>query len=139
MYQTVRTLVEMTPQGADFVLASDAPHGETQVLVLHGLHAGTARSESRDHFPKFQLTEDRGSSPIMKLLTLFFPVSSPAHSNNMTWPVKFTLARGHIACSVQALLVDAHQITEVAPVTQALGQLGIPQHWVANCPQQELM
>ena len=31
------------PQGADLVLASDVPHGETPVLVLHGLHAQAAR------------------------------------------------------------------------------------------------
>ena len=34
---TARTLVEMTPQWVNLGLASDAPHGKTQVLALYGL------------------------------------------------------------------------------------------------------
>ena len=40
------------------VRASDVPHGETQVLVLHGLHVETDRWDGRDHFAELQLLED---------------------------------------------------------------------------------
>ena len=56
----------MTPQRADLVLASDVPHGETQILVLHGLHVETNRRDGRDHFAKLQLVEDRGLSSCIK-------------------------------------------------------------------------
>ena len=32
--QTVRTLLVVSPEGADLTLSSDVPHGETQVLLL---------------------------------------------------------------------------------------------------------
>ena len=39
--QSVRTLVTVAPQRVDLVLASHVPQGETQVLVLNGLHVET--------------------------------------------------------------------------------------------------
>ena len=49
---------------SDPVLSSDVPHGENQVLVLHGLHAEIDRWDGRDHFAN--LAEDRGLSPRIK-------------------------------------------------------------------------
>ena len=72
-------------------MAFDAPYGGTQVLILDGLHPETARPEGRNHIPKFQLIQDRGLSTCTK--------------PDLPLPV-------HTACSVRALLVDAHQLSE---------------------------
>jgi hypothetical protein len=37
-YKTLGILVVVSPQGSDFVLSSNIPHGEANVLVFHGLH-----------------------------------------------------------------------------------------------------
>ena len=56
----------MTPQGADFVLASEDPHSETQVLVRNGYHTETARLKGRDHIAKLHLIMDRGHTNCIK-------------------------------------------------------------------------
>ena len=64
--QTVRTLAEVTPHGADLVSAFDAPHGEIQVLALNGNRAEAARSEVRDDIANLYLIEDRGHTTYVK-------------------------------------------------------------------------
>ena len=52
---TVNSPIVLSPSKPNLVLASRAPHGETQVLVLNGLHFATDRCNGRHHFAKFQL------------------------------------------------------------------------------------
>ena len=58
--RTVCSPEALSPSRLNLVLASRAPHGETQVLVLNGLHFATDRCNGRHHFAKFQLVENRG-------------------------------------------------------------------------------
>ena len=37
-WRTLGVLEVVSPQGADLVLATDVPHGEADVFVLHRLH-----------------------------------------------------------------------------------------------------
>lgn len=81
---TLGVLEVMSPQGTDLVLATDIPHGELNVLVLHGLNvealgewsvketrrqwrmarggAHTDGGDGCDDFAELQLVEDGGLS-----------------------------------------------------------------------------
>ena len=65
--QTVHSPEMLSPSRLNLVLASRAPHGETQVLVLNGHHFATDRRNGRHHFAKLQLEESRGLSCSIKL------------------------------------------------------------------------
>ena len=60
--QTVRSPEILSPSRLNPVLASRAPHGETHVLVLNGLHIATDCCNGRHYFAKLQLEENRGLS-----------------------------------------------------------------------------
>ena len=111
------TLVEMTPQGADLVMASVELKF---VYSTDGLHAETARPKGREHFPKIQLIEDRGLTTCIQpdhqalhlgLASLITRVPEQDDLIAITHG-KFTPACVHTACSVRALLVNAHRFTE---------------------------
>ena len=115
---------------AHLILASDAKHGETQVLVLHGHHAEDALSEGRDHFAKLQPSGDRGlttcimpdrRAPHLGLASLItcVPEQDALVASN---DVKIIVADVHTDCKVRALLVDTHQSTETTTSTGAQGQ-----------------
>ena len=65
--QTVYSPVVLAPSRLNPVLASRAPHSETQVLVLNDLHFATDLRNGSHHLDKFQLVDNRGSSCGIKL------------------------------------------------------------------------
>ena len=107
--QTVPTMVEMTSQGADLVLTSDAPHGENQILVLHGLHVETDRCVGH------HLEEDRGLSSCLKPnhqgphLNLASPTTCAPEPCALvaSTDIKTIFVDVHTTCYVKALLVDS--------------------------------
>ena len=52
-------LVVVPPQRPDLILASHIPHGEANVLVLHGLDVEADRRDGGDHLAELQLVKDR--------------------------------------------------------------------------------
>ena len=95
---------DTTPQGADFVKASEDPHGETQVLVLNGYHTETARLGRRDHIAELHLALT-ASNMTSELLTLLPPVSLPAY------PKKGSAVSN---TDVKITLVDVHTVSFTA-------------------------
>lgn len=57
---TVRVLVVVAPQRAEFVLATNVPHGELQVLVLKRLHIEANGWYRRHNLTQFQLVKNGG-------------------------------------------------------------------------------
>ena len=46
------------PERAELVLAADVPHGERDVLVLHGLDVEANGGDGRDDLAQLELVED---------------------------------------------------------------------------------
>ena len=82
---TVRSLVDMTSQGADFGLASeDLPRRNPSTCTRRLLHRNRSLG-SRVHIAKRHLIRDRGPPESCLIIKLFTLVSSPSYPNKMTW------------------------------------------------------
>ncbi len=57
--QTLGVLVVVSPQWSDLVLTTDVPHGEVNVLVLHGFDVKSNRWNGGHHLSQLQLVQDR--------------------------------------------------------------------------------
>ena len=143
-------VVGVTPHRAGLVLASEEPHGETQVLVLNRHDTEAARSEGRDHLTKLLLARDRGLTNCIKrwYLKSLHPHtrtrcdhpcrrSPPATSRICTWMRPVYGNDGQ------------HRSTREGAIEQQARPLDRPGHphpesardhqqWVATCPQREL-
>ena len=143
------------PQRPDLDLASDAPHGKTQVLPLHGLHPESPRSEGCDHCAKFQLIKDRGfvdcikpdhQAPHVGIASLFSRVPEQD---------ALVACTDHLQCQGLSLWmrtrlqknIDNHWSTKARAIEQQARAPGRPGHsdewsardirqWVANCVHQ---
>ena len=58
--QALRVLEVMAPKGADLVLTAHVPHGERDVLVVHGLHVETDGGDGGDDLTELQLIKNGG-------------------------------------------------------------------------------
>ena len=50
----------MSPQRSDLILATYIPHGEADILVLHGLNIEANGWDSSDNLPKLKLVQYGG-------------------------------------------------------------------------------
>mmetsp|Transcript_42278 Transcript_42278/g.135353 ORF Transcript_42278/g.135353 Transcript_42278/m.135353 type:complete len:207 (+) Transcript_42278:281-901(+) len=58
--QALRVLEVVPPEGTDLVLAADIPHGETDVLVLHGLDVEPDGGDGGDDLAELELVQNGG-------------------------------------------------------------------------------
>jgi len=58
--ETLSVLEVVPPEGTDLVLTSDIPHGEVDILVLHGLHVETDCGDGGHDLTELKLIQDGG-------------------------------------------------------------------------------